>query len=1386
VEPGAGASGATVLGVDVGADGVPFLLASGAGGAALYPFDAASATWQAPLPLGGIDAQQVAVGDQTRIFVLDSSGNGYKYDAGGFTQVLTGVAHLTANHDGTVWHSDGSANAFRFISERAYPSQSLPVASAVQQVASTAYGNAMLLTNQGGAQQLYRYDSPYLFKTSPSFVPTANGTVGVNPQVAAGGGRCFVNLGSGIVALDNHTGMELWSSQLPNQGECQSIVYDPNHRLLFATDSTQTSLHWMPPPALSAGFSRRPTRRSASRRCRAAVSVSWATTSSIGLTPMPRWRKELPECGADLADNPQHDLDRKRRARSGPCADRHEYDLCHAQQQFQHAEQRPGGVVAEQRRQRRARSHIRPTCRGPLCPGDRQLDLERCAGSVRILKPRRLHDGIQHQPARCLWNFALPNNAAFAPGLTVYQNTLFAGGSDGNLYGLDLTQDLGNAPSFQPVAQLGPSNQTSFGAGPVTIHTSQGDVIAFSTASNNVGSIWLYLPPAPTPQPNGALVQLETDHLVATQMTMDANGILYATGSDPADNTFGQVYAIRIDTLLQQERAFIVDSELMQDFDEPVAGQLTATARYQTHVTVVDPNKAPQPFQAVKVWAETGDPNLLALVLIDGAPYYVNETTPAAVQTDAAGALTIVSDATDLSTPSLKLWAGFMNPYERIVIYPDRAFHNRLTTTHYDNSSTNPDPTRINLATATTYDVTNLTSPPTLFAASEQPQANAAAGAVQQMANAVGYPQGVTPGTARRGRAGAAASSSYLAYGDLAGAAYGSVNTPANRLVTALANPGFTGFAYDGAAFTVTPLSVADAANAIDALAGQTAAAPGSFWSRLRALWEKIKSGVATVAKIVVSIGRDIYLGLQYIENGIVQVLRQALRDIEDVAIAIGSVFVQLGKDIVKAAEALSVIFHLGAVLVTADMLKNVFTTMTSNLATFVPQAQAQLNSFFIDAETHIDNAFTTIITELDGATLSQLFARATTASIGGLQGMGATPHTIFAVAPQGAQPTPTQAAPAMWGMHKLRQKYGQATTPSVGAAPSNPLTTFVQGFFADPSNASQLSQFKTNYPNSGLNFSSAKEFFASLLAELLADLKNLVIDLLGLVQGLVDGMLDGIDYFAEVLGALGEVQIPILSTLWKALTGNPLTFLDVIAFVIAIPITLVYRIVEGAFPTAPSTRGATIDTAIWQHIEGLASVAVGLLSGIFTAILDAEGISSAWADSQPLVIDLIDMVSLALGQGFYLVVGDVLQPDFYVVTASVLQLILVALNAIPVIPPEAPSAMGVSFSPALLWLFYEVYKPQQTVETAKLGFAANVISTVATIVNPIKFAPAESLVPYVAPIADVACAFAAAGLNLGATIQGWDAPQIPTALPDGEEPAGAHRVFMPAILQGW
>ncbi|MEZ4609840.1 MAG: hypothetical protein R2838_06260 [Caldilineaceae bacterium] len=88
--------------------------------------------------------------------------------------------------------------------------------SSVQKVTSTAYGNAMMLVQQNGANQLYTYTSPYLYKTSPSYVPIANGLVIQHPQVTAGSGLTYVNVGTGIVALDSHTNQELWSALLPN------------------------------------------------------------------------------------------------------------------------------------------------------------------------------------------------------------------------------------------------------------------------------------------------------------------------------------------------------------------------------------------------------------------------------------------------------------------------------------------------------------------------------------------------------------------------------------------------------------------------------------------------------------------------------------------------------------------------------------------------------------------------------------------------------------------------------------------------------------------------------------------------------------------------------------------------------------------------------------------------------------------------------------------------------------------------------------------------------------------------------------------------------------------------------------------------------------------
>jgi len=967
--------------------------------------------------------------------------------------------------------------------------------------------------------------------------------------------------------------------------------------------------------------------------------------------------------------------------------------------------------------------------------------------------------------------YAPPASGGFGRGLALYDGVVYAGGANGILY--SLASPDGSA-AFQPLLEAAVTDG-GFAAGPVVAPGGQGGaVIVFSGRTGSSNSIWIYDPVTTD------LVQIDTDQLLATQLAVDTNGVLYAAGNP--GTAFGQVYALRIDAILQAERDFIVDSELMQDFDEPASGQLTATPRYQTHVTVVDALKAPQPFQPVKVWADTP---LLTLVQIDGQPYFINSTTPAAVQTDAAGTLTVVSDAADLSTTPLKLWAGFMNPHERIVVYPDRAFHGRLATTHATPNSANPDPTRINLATASTYDVSKLTNPPPLFAANEQAQAGAAATAVQQLTTAVGYKSGGAP--ASIGRTGTPAPGSYLAYADAVGAAYAPANTPANRLVAALAVDGFTGFQFDGA--TTTLLPVADAAATIDALAGDSLAAPGSVFGWLRALWDKIKDGAAAVAKIVISVGKELYLGLQYIENGVAKVLRQVLRTVEDVAIAIGSVFVQLGKDIVKVAEALSLIFHLGEVVATARLLKGYFTTWAADLPQTIGAYTAQIQTTLGNLETSISSGLQSLIAWFDGGQLA-LAAPAASPAVGGLQGMGQTPHTAFTITPQSGAAAQPVAVPAMWGAHKLR---GNLKTPGRSALPGGSpggapdfVAAFLSSFLSDANLQQALSNAKQQFDNS-FHPTSAKAFFGQAIGDVLSIIEVIAALAVDGIRAGVNAVLGNLPAVSAALRTWSNAEIPVLSTLLGLLGLKDVTFLDLLLFVAAIPVTLVYRVRYGTYPAASSAAGsagestAGVTPAVLATVAGIMGGVLSMVNGIFAAIVDADAtIGDALSKAE-------SSAKLALGVGLALVTsatyiaGDVASATVWVILASVvniLQAFLGLWSPAADSPPSlamVPSIFGsLMATPLLLFAYVEQWEATKDA----LNLSAGVVSTLALFVNPLKFG---GDVAAVALVVDIVAGVVSGALSLLDTL----AAQPPTGLPPiAEPPLDAQRLYMPAISQ--
>ena len=77
-------------------------------------------------------------------------------------------------------------------------------------------------------------------------------------------------------------------------------------------------------------------------------------------------------------------------------------------------------------------------------------------------------------------------------------------------------------------------------------------------------------------------------------------------------------------------------------------------------------------------------------------------------------------------------------------------------------------------------------------------------------------------------------------------------------------------------------------------------------------------------------------------------------------------------------------------------------------------------------------------------------------------------------------------------------------------------------------------------------------------------------------------------------------------------------------------------------------------------------------------------------------------------------------QRAVWVVVASILSMVLLVLNAIPSLPSELPSITGVALSPLLLVAYWQEYAASPDA----LSLASNVVGALPPIVNPIKFAP--------------------------------------------------------------
>ncbi|MCB0159107.1 MAG: PQQ-binding-like beta-propeller repeat protein, partial [Caldilineaceae bacterium] len=585
-------SGSTVS-LSVGADGTVVVVQTGVGpGARIYQYDAASAAWALLDTLAfywSSTVEQVAVGSAEQIWLRNADQTVWKVMPGEeypMANLGAGATHVSANADGTLWHVDGqSANVYRYISEAQSPSQAIGSGgSPATRVTSIGFGDAHLLTNANQTVTLYDYSSPYVFKTSTLFP----GGTPPNPlltRLASGAGMLFMVLSGdapAAVAVDSKNGVQLWSVAL----HAQTLIFDAGRHLvyvpaddgtLYALDATTGAAVWTfaysgvvsGQPALVGGNLYLATDTNLY-----ALNLDTARAQAATNTPVtPLWSSPITPFG---------DPDNIRTAAF--VTSNHIYLL-----QINALLGKAGAVKLTALEVQNGSLLWATTISVMIKGSDQPLGLS-LYNAMSSLGQAVFEAGAQPEPAILLMaynaivairladqgqttNYVEPGSNNGYIRFAQLQDVVYAGDFVGNLYAYDLA--LNPVPN-SPI----PAGNGMMLCGPTAMIDADGNMLIVGGFSNDQ-SLIAYSPAT------GNVTQLATNHATPADIVIDNHGIaLVATNSDwDADN--GQLFGIRLDNALQADLAFVIESELMQDFDgASTQPTLQATARYQTHVTV--------------------------------------------------------------------------------------------------------------------------------------------------------------------------------------------------------------------------------------------------------------------------------------------------------------------------------------------------------------------------------------------------------------------------------------------------------------------------------------------------------------------------------------------------------------------------------------------------------------------------------------------------------------------------------------------------------------------------------------------------------------------------------------------------------------------------------
>ncbi|HEX8697544.1 MAG TPA: LamG-like jellyroll fold domain-containing protein [Myxococcaceae bacterium] len=613
-----------------------------------------------------------------------------------------------------------------------------------------------------------------------------------------------------------------------------------------------------------------------------------------------------------------------------------------------------------------------------------------------------------------------------------------------------------------------------------------------------------------------------------------------------------------VNTLLDNQKlakpappTLTVQTKLIQDYHYSDGGKIDETRDRSTWRTVIkatNPDTTGRANEPITLWAEI-DLDLE----VAGTTYHVNATNSATFYADGSGELTVVSAATDLSTPNLYARAGFMHRNDRIVIAPDQDLHQQLGA--------------VQGSDLTQSKVTNWTpaseqggGQTTLLGSDDSGSSDQTAEAIRHIVAAAPPPASTSTSTSASTGAGAASATlpaldESVTQQELEAMRQPKAGPRLDAVVPlrtlghvrrrAPVNPDglraslgeHLGFVFeaqgDSNSLRFEKLATQEDVDRERGTATSTATSTALGFS-LKKAWKTCKHVVhdpvgtakdiyKEASKVVVSVvGDTVQVALHWAEG----VYQSTIKSIGEAFAAVGSFFAQLGKELMQVIQYLRELLNWGGFIKTHRIIKSAF------------KACMQAVSKHMKDEAAIRGAFQAIRAVLGGeatdvSSTSMVDVQSQTADVD-------NPAMGHADSVKGK----------MTRQKSTERKPTQVNKPASGDMTASPLEadfgTVMSELLAIGSDLKSMS-------------------LSALLSDLLRLVKTLALTVLDtVVEGIVtvsSALATAIDWLVQAMDA--TLHIPWVSALYKWLTGDELSVLDLLCLAAAIPVNLVYSVMS-------------------------------------------------------------------------------------------------------------------------------------------------------------------------------------------------------------------------------